>query len=74
MITLKDFINQKISKNNEEKVFNISDKSVALIIKKYAQKAGLNSSKYAGHSLRSGLQQQLQNLELKKKYYGYDRS
>ena len=54
MITLKDFINQKISKNNEEKVFNISDKSVALIIKKYAQKAGLDLSKYAGHSLRSG--------------------
>ena len=30
------------------------DKSVALIIKRYAEKAGLDSSKYAGHSLRSG--------------------
>jgi len=36
------------------KVFNISDKSVALIIKKYANLAGLDSEKYAGHSLRSG--------------------
>ena len=36
------------------KIFNISDKSVALIIKKYANYAGLDASKYAGHSLRSG--------------------
>ncbi len=38
----------------EGKIFNISDKSVALIIKKYANQAGLDSHKYAGHSLRSG--------------------
>jgi len=36
------------------KIFNISDKSVALIIKKYALLAGLDYTKYAGHSLRSG--------------------
>src|SRR6056300_295116 len=36
------------------KIFNISDKNVALIIKKYANQAGLDSNKYAGHSLRSG--------------------
>ena len=36
------------------RIFNISDKSVALIIKKYAIQAGLDSHKYAGHSLRSG--------------------
>ena len=36
------------------KIFNISDKNVALIIKKYANLAGLDSEKYAGHSLRSG--------------------
>ena len=54
VLTLKDYIDKKISKNDEEKIFKISDKSVALIIKKYAQKAGLDSSKYAGHSLRSG--------------------
>ena len=36
------------------KVFPLSDKSVALIIKKYANLAGLDGEKYAGHSLRSG--------------------
>ncbi|MDA9092120.1 site-specific integrase [Pelagibacteraceae bacterium] len=36
------------------KIFSISDKSVALIIKKYANLAGLDGNKYAGHSLRSG--------------------
>ncbi len=36
------------------KIFNISDKGVALIIKKYANYAGLDSNRYAGHSLRSG--------------------
>ena len=54
VITLKNFINQKLSKKSDSKIFEISDKSVALIIKKYAQKAGLDSSRYAGHSLRSG--------------------
>ena len=36
------------------KIFNISDKTVALTIKKYALLAGLDQKKYAGHSLRSG--------------------
>ena len=36
------------------KIFDVSDKSVALIIKKYANYAGLDSNRYAGHSLRSG--------------------
>ena len=36
------------------KIFNISDKNVSLIIKKYTNYAGLDSRKYAGHSLRSG--------------------
>ncbi len=52
VIALKNYINSKSNKNG--KIFEISDKSVALIIKKYAKKAGLESSKYAGHSLRSG--------------------
>ena len=47
---LKNWINE--NKNNF--VFPISDKNVALIIKKYAQIAGLDEKKYAGHSLRSG--------------------
>ncbi len=41
-------------KKRKGKVFSISDKSVALIIKKYANLAGLDGNKYAGHSLRSG--------------------
>ena len=40
--------------NKKGKVFAISDKSVALIIKKYANLVGLDGNKYAGHSLRSG--------------------
>jgi site-specific recombinase XerD len=40
--------------NNSGKLFNICDKSVALKIKKYAMLAGLDYTKYAGHSLRSG--------------------
>ena len=54
VIALKDYVSEKFSGKNKGKVFEISDKSVALIIKKYAEKAGLDSSRYAGHSLRSG--------------------
>ncbi len=36
------------------KLFDISDKSVSLIIKKYISLAGLDPNKYGGHSLRSG--------------------
>ena len=43
-----------ISKIRNGLIFNISDKSVALLIKKYASLAGLGSEKYSGHSLRSG--------------------
>ena len=42
------------SHNRKGKIFPISDKGVALIIKKYAFLAGLDGNKYAGHSLRSG--------------------
>ena len=51
---IKNYINSKFTKSNEEKIFDLSDKSVALIIKKYTNKAGLDSSRYSGHSLRSG--------------------
>jgi site-specific recombinase XerD len=44
----------KTKKIKRGKIFSLSDKSVALIIKKYANLAGLNADKYAGHSLRSG--------------------
>ena len=43
-----------LQENKKGKIFSISDKSVALIIKKYASLAGLDATKYAGHSLRSG--------------------
>jgi len=41
-------------KTKKGRIFPISDKGVALIIKKYANLAGLDGNKYAGHSLRSG--------------------
>ena len=49
---LQDWLFEK--ENKKGKIFSISDKSVALIIKKYANLIGLNGEKYAGHSLRSG--------------------
>ncbi len=51
---LKNYMTYGFAIAKKGKIFSISDKSVALIIKKYAKKAGLDSSKYAGHSLRSG--------------------
>ena len=44
----------EISKIKTGLIFNISDKSVALLVKKYTSIAGLDSSVYSGHSLRSG--------------------
>jgi len=41
-------------KSINKRIFPISDKSVALIIKKYTNLAGLDGNKYSGHSLRSG--------------------
>ena len=43
-----------MSLNKNNLVFPISDKNVAIIIKKYASLAGLDQKKYSGHSLRSG--------------------
>ncbi len=50
--SLRDWINY--SKISDGKIFKISDKTVALTIQKYALLAGLDKTKYAGHSLRSG--------------------
>jgi len=52
VISLKNWIQKSEIKSG--KIFDISDKSVALIIKKYTAIAGLDSNKYSGHSLRSG--------------------
>ena len=54
VISLKEYMKDKFEINKSGRIFEISDKSVALIIKRFAEKAGLDSSKYAGHSLRSG--------------------
>jgi len=50
--SLKKWIDK--AKIKSGKLFDISDKTVALIIKKYVQLAGLDPNKYGGHSLRSG--------------------
>ena len=52
VISLKNWIEK--SKIKSGKIFDMSDKSVALTIKKYTAIAGLDSNKYSGHSLRSG--------------------
>ncbi len=52
VISLKNWID--LDNLNRGKIFNMSDKNVALIIKKYTSLAGLEYSKYSGHSLRSG--------------------
>ena len=52
VLSLKHWINNCEIKAG--KIFDISDKSVALIIKKYASLVGLDPNKYGGHSLRSG--------------------
>ena len=52
VVNLKKWIDQSQIKIG--KIFDISDKSVALIIKKYATLSGLDANRYGGHSLRSG--------------------
>ena len=53
VIFLKKWI--EISKiDKKELIFNISDKMVAILIKKYISAAGFDPKKYSGHSLRSG--------------------
>ena len=44
----------EICKVNKGFIFNISDKMVAILIKKYLLAAGFDPKKYSGHSLRSG--------------------
>jgi site-specific recombinase XerD len=44
----------EISKINKGLIFDISDKMVAILIKKYLSTAGFDPKKYSGHSLRSG--------------------
>jgi site-specific recombinase XerD len=44
----------EISQINKGLIFDISDKMIAILIKKYLSEAGFDSEKYSGHSLRSG--------------------
>ena len=52
VISLKNWL--KKSEIKYGKIFDMSDKNVALTVKKYAAIAGLDSNKYSAHSLRSG--------------------
>ncbi len=45
---------RSVNRHNHIQEGRLSDKSVALIVKRTAESAGLDSSKYSGHSLRSG--------------------
>ena len=49
-----DHLKNWMIENKNNSIFPISDKNVALIIKKHALSAGLDEKKYSGHSLRSG--------------------
>jgi len=52
VLALKNWIEHSEIKSG--RLFEISDKSISLIIKKYASLAGFDPNKYGGHSLRSG--------------------
>ena len=52
VLSLKKWINNLKIKSG--KIFDISDKTVVHIVKKYTFLSGLNPNRYAGHSLRSG--------------------
>ena len=52
VMSLKNWLSESQIKSG--KIFDMSDKNVALTIKKYAEIAGLDKNKYSGHSLRSG--------------------
>ena len=54
VIALKEYMKSKSETKNNKKIFEISDKSVALIIKRYVEIEGLDPSRYAVHSIRSG--------------------
>ena len=45
---------RRFSKGSKLSINRLTDQSIALIIKSYLIKAGINSDNYSGHSLRSG--------------------
>ncbi len=50
--SLKKYLENLENKNSL--VFDLSDKMVSILIKKYLLAANIDPSKYSGHSLRSG--------------------
>lgn len=46
---------RSVNRHGQLQLGRLSDRSVALIVKRAAEKAGLDPAKYAGHSLRAGL-------------------
>ncbi len=53
VVSIKNWI-EIIKNKTNSLIFDISDKMVAVLIKKYLKKAGFDNTKYSGHSLRSG--------------------
>ena len=53
VIAVQDWLSS-LEKLNEKRLFPYSDKTVALIVKKYLGLIGLDSNEYSAHSLRSG--------------------
>ena len=51
VVSIKKWIEMN---KNSSLIFNISDKMVSILIKKYLSIAGFDPKKYSGHSLRSG--------------------
>jgi len=51
---LSEWINVNNIKSENDKIFNLSDKMVSLILKKYLKILGYDPLAYSGHSLRSG--------------------
>jgi integrase len=46
---------RSVNRHGQLRSERLSDKAVALVVKRSAEAAGLDASQYAGHSLRSGL-------------------
>ena len=53
VIAVQDWLSSSY-RQSEKRLFPYSDKTVALIVKKYLNLIGLDSNQYSGHSLRSG--------------------
>ena len=64
----------RFSKGSKISNIRLTDQSVALIIKEYLTKAGIDSKYYSGHSLRSGFATSAAEAGAEEKYNGNDRT